>query len=519
MRLFALSLAASTLMLAACSQPETANLAEAQAVSRAPTLPIQSGDPYYQQAASAVAARAAGRDVGQAKNVILFVGDGMGISTITAGRIYAGQKRGVDGESYQLAMDTMPHVALSKTYAHDGQVSDSASTATAMVAGIKSNVRTLGVTSEAAFGNCASAQGNGTDTLFELAERAGLATGIVSTARITHATPASTFAETPSRDWEDNTSYRTEEIPVDCPDIATQLIEWDAGDGFEIAMGGGRRHFMTAEMSDPELDEGTGRRTDGRDLAGEWTRKSNDHRVLYGLAGFEATNFDSDTKVLGLFEPSHMEYEIDRPNDEMGEPSLEALTRAAITRLSRDEDGYVLMIEGGRIDHAHHGTNAARALEDTDAFDLAIAAALEMTSAEDTLIIVTADHSHTMTIAGYQKRNNPILGLALVGTGEAMKGADGMPYTTLSYANGGSACAGREGADGPCVRADLSDIDTTDPDFRQPALVPMFSETHAGEDVAIFARGPGAELVSGVMEQHEIFHVMGHASGLVARSE
>ncbi|MEO0786967.1 MAG: alkaline phosphatase, partial [Pseudomonadota bacterium] len=66
---------------------------------------------------------------------------------------------------------------------------------------------------------------------------------------------------------------------------------------------------------------------------------------------------------------------------------------------------------------------------------------------------------------------------------------------------------------------DLSDIDTTDPDFRQPALVPMFSETHAGEDVAIFARGPGAELVSGVMEQHEIFHVMGHASGLVARSE
>ncbi|MEL6567852.1 MAG: alkaline phosphatase [Pseudomonadota bacterium] len=519
MRLTALCLAASALVLGACAPSETNNLAEAQAASRSPVLPQQSSDPYYRQAADAVAARAESRDVRPAKNVILFVGDGMGISTITAGRIYAGQKRGVDGESYQLAMDTLPQVALSKTYAHDGQVSDSASTATAMVSGVKSNVRTLGVTTEATFGNCASAQGNGTDTLFELAERAGLATGILSTARITHATPAATYAESPSRDWEDNTSFRTEEPPVDCPDIASQLVDWDAGDGFEIAMGGGRRHFLTTDMSDPELEDGTGRRTDGRDLAGEWTRKSNDHRVIYSQAGFDATNFDSDTKVLGLFEPSHLNYELDRSNDEMGEPSLAELTRAAITRLSRDEDGYVLMVEGGRIDHAHHGTNAARALEDTDAFDRAIAAALELTSAEDTLIIVTADHSHTMTIAGYQKRNNPILGLAVLGTGEPMRGADGMPYTTLSYANGGSACAGREGPEGPCVRADLSDIDTTESDYRQAALVPMFSETHAGEDVAIFARGPGSELVSGVMEQNEIFHVMGHASGLVARSE
>ncbi len=517
---FVFCLAASMAALSACGQSSApGNQAEAQIAERTPVVPRQSSDPYYRQAAVAVAGRAESRQTGRARNVILFVGDGMGISTITAGRIYAGQKRGLDGESFSLAIDTLPRVALSKTYSHDGQVSDSASTATAIVAGIKSNVRTLGVTSEASFGNCASAQGNGSDTLFELAERQGLSSGIVSTTRVTHATPAATFAESPSRDWEDNTSFRTGEPPADCPDIARQLVEWDAGDGFEIAMGGGRRHFLTVDVADPELNEGAGRRTDGRDLAGEWTRKSNQHRVIYGLDGFNTTDFDADTKVLGLFEPSHMNYEIDRPRDRMGEPSLAEMTRAAITRLSRDEDGYVLMIEGGRIDHAHHGTNAARALEDTDAFDQAVAVALEMTSADDTLVIVTADHSHTMTIAGYQKRNNPILGLASFATGETMKGADGMPYTTLSYANGGSACAGREGTDGPCVRADLSDVDTTEPDFRQPALVPMFSETHAGEDVAIFARGPGSELVSGVMEQHEIFHVMGHATGLVATEE
>ncbi|MEL7109457.1 MAG: alkaline phosphatase [Pseudomonadota bacterium] len=174
------------------------------------------------------------------------------------------------------------------------------------------------------------------------------------------------------------------------------------------------------------------------------------------------------------------------------------------------------MVEGGRIDHAHHGVNAARALEDTDAFDQAIAAALEMTSYEDTLIIVTADHSHTMTMAGYPRRNNPILGKVIYETGAVARGDDGLPYTTLGYANGQSACRRLEDGETSCARMDLSDVDTTGKDFRQQALVFMGSETHAGEDVAIFASGPGSELVRGVMDQNEIFHVMGVSSGLVS---
>ena len=532
MRLSALCLTASLLALAACTTtaaapPAGTGLAEPAALAasrpalangRTGLVPQQAGDAYYVSAAASVAARAHGEPRGQAKNVILFVGDGMGISTITAGRIYAGQARGLDGESYRLAMETLPHMALSKTYANDGQIADSASTATAMVTGAKVNMRTLGITSEAPFGNCAAALDHGTDSLFDLAEREGLSTGVLSTARLTHATPASTYAESASRDWEDNTAFRGQD-PGGCKDIAAQFIDWDAGDGFEIAMGGGRRYFQTTDIADAENADRAGARTDGRDLTAEWTAKSPAHRVIYGEAGFEATNFDSDTKVLGLFEPSHMQFELDRAGDTLGEPSLAEMTAAAITRLSRDPDGFVLMVEGGRIDHAHHAGNAARAVTDTDAFDQAVATALEMTSAEDTLIIVTADHSHTLTIAGYSRRNNPILGKATSDTGEDVKGADGLPYTTLGYMNGPGACAGREEAGAPCVREDLTGVDTTAPDFRQPALVPMYSESHGGEDVAIFASGPGSQLVAGVMEQNEIFHVMGYASGLVAPAE
>ena len=502
--------------VAACA---TAVMVEADssedALARPAVQPMQANNAYYKSAANAVEARIEARGVKPARNVILFVGDGMGISTITAGRIYAGQKRGLDGESYRLTMETLPHSALSKTYSHDFQVSDSASTATAMVTGIKTKSRFLGVTADASYSNCASIEGARTDSLFDLAERAGLATGIVSTARITHATPASTYSEVPNRDWEADGNLRGGDAG-ECKDIARQLIEWPEGDGFEIAMGGGRAGFLRADEIDPEDADSKGSRGDGRDLMAEWAAKSDGHVVVTDQAGFDAQDFASDARVLGLFELSHMEYELDRAGDAAGEPSLAELTRAAITRLSQDEDGFVLMVEGGRIDHGHHAVNAARALEETDQLDMALAAALEMTDPEDTLIILTADHSHTMTLAGYPRRGNPILGLASASLdGSPLTGSDGKPYTTLGYMNGMSACRPVDGKL-DCTREDLTNVDTAAKDFRQPALVPMYSETHGGEDVAIFATGPGSNLVSGVMEQNEIFHVMGRASGLIA---
>ncbi|MEO1027640.1 MAG: alkaline phosphatase [Pseudomonadota bacterium] len=496
-------LGVSALALVACSgEPGPESL------DRAQTLPVQADDSYYVSAAKAVAARTDRAPDRTAKNVILFVGDGMGISTVTAGRIYAGQLKDQDGESYRLAMETLPYSALSKTYSHDSQVSDSASTATAMVAGIKARSRTLGVTQDVPFRDCPGQDGNEVETLFEIAEGAGLATGIVSTTRLTHATPAATFANVASRDWEDNA-----DLPdgIDCADIARQLVEWPIGDGFEVAMGGGRQNFLPDSVADTEDEGRTGTRTDDLNLAEAWTEKSDNHILVQTEAEFDAIDWSTGPKVLGLFERSHMEFELDRPTDAGGEPSLAELTEAAINRLSQDEDGFVLLVEGGRIDHAHHGGNAARALRDVAALDDAVAKAMEMTSADDTLIIVTADHSHTLTIAGYPVRNNPILGKVVYTTGTVATGSDQKPYTTLSYANGQGACQDSE----ECVRQDLSEIDTTTPNYRQQATVPMGSETHAGEDVAVFARGPGAPLVSGVMEQNEIFHIMGHASGLV----
>jgi len=515
------------LVLAGCAATPAAGDMEPAAVepvaspvatlARKAAVPQQAGDAYYLNAQAAIDAKISARGLRPAKNVILFVGDGMSIPTVTAARIYAGQKRGVDGESYKLTMDQLPYSALSKTYSNDAQVADSASTATAMMSGVKTNSRTLGITSDAAYDNCASVESNKTDSIFEIAELAGLSTGLVTTARLTHATPGAAYSKTPNRDWE---AYIGSGGPAasSCADIATQFIDWAAGDGFEVAMGGGRSAFLKGGMEDPEYPGKTSDRKDQRDLLADWTARPA-HKLIIDRKGFEAQDFASEDKVLALFEPSHMEYELDRAADPAGEPSIAEMTRAAITRLSQDPDGFVLLVEGGRIDHAHHAGNAARALEEADQFDQAVQVALDMTNADDTLIIVTADHSHTLTISGYAKRGNPILGLSSTSLdGSPDKALDGKPYTTLGYMNGPGACTPTEtGFD--CTRKDLSGVDTTDKNFLQQSLYPMWSETHGGDDVAIFASGPGSELISGVMEQNEIFQVMGRASGLVAGPE
>ncbi|MDQ3511680.1 MAG: alkaline phosphatase, partial [Pseudomonadota bacterium] len=222
-------------------------------------------------------------------------------------------------------------------------------------------------------------------------------------------------------------------------------------------------------------------------------------------------------------------YEHERSADPGGEPHLAQMTRAAITRLQHlggpaaADKGYVLLVEGGRIDHAHHAGNAYRALVETLAMDDAVRVALEMTSVEDTLILVTADHSHTLSFGGYPGRGNPILGkVREFGTDELSRDSTGLPYTTLNYSNGpGYAGASAVQAAGskrfphqpqqvrPSQgRPDLSSLDTTDPDYLQEALVPQESESHGGDDVGLWASGPGSMAVRGSLEQNVVFHLM-----------
>ena len=213
----------------------------------------QAGDPYFGLARSTLDARL--REIantGRARNVILFVGDGMGIATLTAARIYEGQRRGADGESNRLALERLPHTALSKTYTHDFQVADSAPTATAMVTGIKTRNAIIGLNSDAEVGDCAGSKGKEVATIAAMAERAGLATGVVSTARVTHATPAALYAHMPNRDWEGDGDMPAEIIAAGCKDIAQQLVAWPQGDGLDVILGGGRARFLPSTAKDPE---------------------------------------------------------------------------------------------------------------------------------------------------------------------------------------------------------------------------------------------------------------------------
>jgi alkaline phosphatase len=431
----------------------------------------------------------------------------MGVSTLTAARIYQGQRAGRDGESTWTAMDRMPFSALVKTYAHDAQVPDSAPTATALTTGVKTRNGVIGIDQTVVEDDCAGSRGREVMTFFEQAEAAGLRTGIVSTARITHATPAATYAHVANRDWENDSDLSSAARRAGCVDIARQLVEWPYGDGLDVVLGGGRAQFMPRTATDPEDAKAVGLRTDGRDLTREWSLRPSGGRYVWNRAQFDA--FEGDGPLLGLFERSHMNFEVDRARDAGGEPSLTEMTLKAIDILERGDKGYVLMVEAGRIDHAHHLGMAGRALDETVELDRAIAAVMARVNLDDTLIIVTADHSHNLTITGYPRRGNPILGRVVGVNGKESLGRDGKPYTTLSYANGPGAALG--------ARHNPAGEATDDLDYVQPALVAMESAAHGGEDVIARASGPWSHLFSGTIEQNLIYHVIVHALGLRPR--
>ena len=450
-----------------------------------------------------------------AKNVILFIGDGMGVSTVTAIRILDGQRKGMPGEENVLSFERFPHVALSKTYEVNQQVGESAGTGTAIMTGEKTNAGLLGINHDAIRGDCASASGNHLPSMLELAESAGKSTGVVTTTRLSHATPASAYAHVPERDWENDRDLTEDAMLNGCTDIAAQLIEFSYGDGIEVALGGGRIKFLPHDMPDPEGEDTEEGRQDGRDLTKEWLQKYPKSAYIWNQQQFDSIDPQSTDHLLGLFESDHMQYEADRAEDSAGEPSLAQMTKLAIEILSRNSNGYFLLVEGGRIDHGHHDNNAYRALTDGIAFADAVALADEMANQNDTLIIVTADHSHVFSFSGYPTRGNPILGKV---TPNDPKGKpnnkpklmdDGKPFTTLGYYVGpGAAWVG-----GP--RPDLSDVDTSsDKNYIQQAAIPAEDDTHGGEDVAVYARGPGSGNIHGVMEQNEIFHVMAKALDL-----
>ena len=527
------ALTTCTLLLGACAStgggtPPAANPASVSALTvEVPAVAHPSGETpawWYRSGAAQAASR--GAMAGQARNVILFLGDGMSLTTVAAARILDGQRQGHSGEENLLSWERFPHTGFSKTYNTDSQTPDSAGTMSAITTGVKTHMGAIGV-SAGGRNDCADSLDKHRLTWLQLADSAGMATGIVSTARLTHATPAATWTHSPNRNWEHDASLPEQAAAQGCIDIARQLVATPYGRGPRVLLGGGRAKFMPNTQPDPEYPDRKGQRRDGRDLIAQWQAAHPGSVYVWNREQLQEAK--DAPAVLGLFEPDHMQYDHDRDHD--AEPSLAELTAEAIRRLSRDPNGYVLMVEGGRIDHANHEGNAYRALDETIAMSDAVRTAAEMTSAQDTLILVTADHSHTLNFVGYPVRGNPILG-KVRGGGEDGGAADysrdmtGLPYTTLGYANGpGHTGASDKQPAGPKRfphaprtmepaqgRPDLTAVDTEAPDYMQEALVPMKGETHGGEDVGIWARGPGSAAVRGTLEQNAIYHVIVQAT-------
>ncbi|WON76420.1 alkaline phosphatase [Serratia sp. UGAL515B_01] len=439
-----------------------------------------------------------------AKNVLFFLGDGMGIATLTAARIYS------VGEEGNLTIDTLPESAFVHTYSNDAQVTDSAPSMSAYMTGIKTNNEVISMSPDTLATNpqgkayhvnfdstCPPDNGQAVETLLEKMKAANYSTGIVTTTRVTHATPAATYAHICHRDAENT--------------IAAALVPGGTGfntklgEGIDVIFGGGVSYFT------PKTAGGT--RGDQRNLVAE-LQAANYHYAA-NKQQFDQLPVDG-SKLVGLFTPNHMSYDLDRDPEQ--EPSLAEMTSKAIDALAAKEKGFFLMVEGGRIDHALHATNARRALQDTVAFDQAIKVALEKMQQLDpdlknTLIVVTADHDHTLQMNGYAQRTgkteegNPgVLGIVKnYVSGVDSTDVDGNPYTIIGFGNGPAHKA---------TRGPIDDHELESADFLQESVIPLNTETHGGGDVFLAAQGMGSELFSGTLNNDRVFSLIKQAIDL-----
>ncbi|WP_419812960.1 alkaline phosphatase [Bacterioplanoides sp.] len=477
-----------------------------------------------------------------ARNLILFLGDGMSVTTLTAARIFEGQQRGESGEENQLYFENFPYSSLVKTYNTNQQTADSAGTMSAITTGVKTRAGLIAVGPEQDRAICAGSRQYHQQTLLQWASQQGYATGIVTSARITHATPAAAYAHSPERDWEADSDLTAEAQQHGCKDIAWQLINkaYDKERGVDIVLGGGKANFTKASWYTrlftqylsvpfyalPDFLKSGGKRYD-TDLIQQWQQRFPNGHYLENrqqLAQFSQSSQQTGP-VLGLFANSHLPYQYDsqKKGNESQQPTLEQMTQTAVNYLAQrvqqqDLTGYVLIVEGARIDHAHHLGNAYRALDETVAMAKAVKTADQL-SDDKSLIIVTADHSHTLSMAGYPQRGNAILGF-VDNNGQTLA-LDNHPYTTLGYANGFGAHPLHDDdhthkskhdhtqrQPGRVLWNDAKEVPANpeEADFYQAALAGSYYETHSSDDVALHAKGPGAQFFHGLIDQHEIYH-------------
>jgi alkaline phosphatase len=461
----------------------------------------------------------------KAKNVILFIGDGMSLAHRVAARVLA--KRIVEGKALgKLAIDDMPHMALVATAGSDSIITDSANSASAYATGHKAAVNAMGVYADRTLDPLDDPR---VETITSLAQRKrALAVGIVTNTEIEDATPAAMVAHTRRR------------IEYD------RIVEQFFAAKPDVMLGGGRANFL------PKSGEGS-KRKDESDFVAQF-RDAGYPVAFTGPEMIAAANDPNTTKLLGLFTLGNMDGALDRKFLKGGtvrkfpeQPDLTEQVSAALNVLSRNPSGFFLMVESGMIDKYTHLLDMERAVYDTIMLDNAVKLARDWASAhgDDTLILVVADHTHPIGLVGtidddmsretqtplrervrvYDRAGFPnypapdaegyparvdvsrrlaVFSASLPDHYETLRPKlDDPNDPTVAGKEAGTYVANERYKSAPGAMLRLGNL---------PAMVN--SDVHSGEDVILTATGPGSERVHGQMENTEVFRIIAEALGL-----
>jgi len=374
------------------------------------------------------------------RRVILFIGDGVGVSYWTVARFAADN----------LAVNQFKVMGLVDTRASDSRVIDSAAGATAYASGVRTYNGAIGL----------AADSSPVETVLEAAGKRGWATGLVATSSVTHATPAAFAAHVPSRAMQF--------------EIARQMTEL----GVDVILGGGTRWFSAAA------------RPDRANLLG---RLDSTHTVVTSAATFDALPAGT-MRLIGLFGDNDM------PPAPARAPTLPAMTRKAIDVLSKDPDGFFLMVEGSQPDWRGHDNEPIEAVvaEMLD-FDAAIGVALDYQRREpDVLVLVVSDHE-TGGMAIETTRDSTILGSASSGLTAAVR--------SLARAMGlmSDAAADTARATSEHLQGTAATLQRQARGARNERVVVDYTTTgHTGQMIPLFASGPGAEQFAGMIDNHRV---------------
>ena len=383
------------------------------------------------------------------KNVIFLIGDGMGLAHVTLTSYFVGKP---------LEMMKMSYSGLAYTYSANSFVTDSAAAGTALATGYKTFNGMI----------CMTPDGKPVMTLFEAAKKVGKATGVVTTTRVTHATPAAFYAHVKDRDEE--------------KEIARQLV---VGTTIDVAFGGGMKHF-----SEELLEKA----------------KANGFTVV--TTREELLNLDPSAvkRALGIFARSHLSYYVDGED----RPSLAEMTGKAIEILSKNEEGFFLMVEGGRIDHAAHGNDVVAMIYDTIEFDEAVKVALEFAKKDgDTLVVVTADHETGglgLSNGEYAIDVEKLRSYPKISIEKLMREItpDNFKEVIKKYYGIDLSDEEVEALKKAFEEGEYAPSNTIGEIISAHALIGWTTHTHTGIMVPVFAEGPGAEKFTGIMENVEI---------------